>query len=101
MPFSTFKKLFPQVKMEQLTKHKDKSVIVQTYDKCISQLWVHIVSIRHRDKQKVCRFFVVPGNGLVLLGKLDIKLLHILSVKCSKIDLHIQSRDINEQQKEK
>ena len=39
-------------------------------------------TVRLRDKDKIprCGFFVVPGNGLVLLGMTDIKLLDILKI---------------------
>ena len=57
--------------------------------------------IKHKNKQRLGRFFVVPGNGQALLGMLDIKLPDILNVKCSTVDTQVQSRNINKQHLEK
>ena len=38
------------------------------------------VRLRYRDKIAKCRFFVVPGDGPVLLGMPGIELLDILKV---------------------
>ena len=51
------------------------------------------VQIKHKNKQVTCEFFVVHGNGLASLGMTDIKLLDILSIKCSTIDLLQRDRD--------
>ena len=41
------------------------------------------VKIEHKNKNKMCKFFVVPGNGQALLGMPDIDVLNIIS-----IDIH-------------
>ena len=39
----------------------------------IEELHVCTVKLRHKDKVARCRFFVVQGDGSVLLGMLDIE----------------------------
>ena len=62
--------------MEQLAKHKDKNVVLQTYDKTgIAYLGVWNITIEHKDKKGICIFFVLPGNGPALLVIPDIEML--------------------------
>ena len=58
MPLNIFKILYPGATMEQLAKHKDKCITLQMYNKSsILQLEVWTVTIKHNNKQKLCRFF--------------------------------------------
>ena len=60
---------FPRATMEQLAKRNNVSVILHTYNKTgIPQLWVCSGRVKHGNKQKACRLFIVPGNGHYLLG---------------------------------
>ena len=43
--------------------------------------------MEHNDKQKICSFSVVPGNGQALLGRPDIETLNILTVNCNTIGI--------------
>ena len=60
----------------------------------IPQFGVCSVIIKHKDKQKLCKYYVVPENGPALLEISDIEILDILSVKCSIIELHRQTWEI-------
>ena len=85
MPLNVFEILFPIATVEQLIKHKDKSVMLCTYNKtCIPQLGVCSVNIKHKNKQKLCRFFVVPVGSPALLGMPDIEALVILSMSAAQ-----------------
>ena len=67
--------------MAKLANYKDKKVILHTYNKSsIPQLGVYRVNIMHKDKQKPCRFFAVPGGQPLLLGMPDVEKLELL--KC-------------------
>ena len=46
----------------------------------IEELGAYTVGSRHEDKIARCRFFLVPGDGLMLLGMPDIKLLNLLKI---------------------
>ena len=47
----------------------------------------------------LCIFFVVPGNGPALLGMIDCKQLHLLSIHCQTINNQHNGRQTNEQTK--
>ena len=73
MPVSTFKNLFFRANMKQLSQYKDKkhqSAYLQ--QKSIDQLECATYIIKHKDKQRLCRLFVVPGNCPALIGMPDI-----------------------------
>ena len=70
MPLHIYKKLFPSITNEQLATTKNKNVPLKTYNKTtITQLGTCTVTVENNNKKKKCRFFVVPRNGQVLLGK--------------------------------
>ena len=75
MPISIFKNLFHKAAMPHLE--------------------VCIMTIKHKDKQRLCRVFIFPRHSPPLLEMQDIKLLDILSMKCSTIDPQTEVRDIN------
>ena len=51
----------------------------------------------HKDKQKPCRFFVVPGESPALLGMMDVETLELVSVNCNMIELDWMNRQSKEQ----
>ena len=64
MPICPFRNVFPRVRIEQLTKHKDRNIILCMSNKTnIPQLGACIMIIKHKDKHKAYTFFVVPGNN--------------------------------------
>ena len=51
---------------------------------------------REKDnKHKLCKFFVVPGNGKALLGMPDIDMLNIIHRNCNTIDTQEADRANN------
>ena len=52
----------------------------------IEQLGVCSVKLRHKDKVARCRFFVVPGDGPVLLGMPETELLGIPKIACELVE---------------
>ena len=44
----------------------------------IEQLGICLVKLGHKEKDVRCRFFIVPSDGQVPLGMLDIEVLGIL-----------------------
>ena len=64
MPLNIFKILFPEATMEHFMRHKVKSFAVCTYNKIsTTQLGVCSITRRHKNKDKLYRLFVVPGDG--------------------------------------
>ena len=53
--------------------------------------------MRHKDKQKPCRFFVGPGGRLALLSILDVETLELLCVNCNTIAPSWKNRQFNKQ----
>ena len=52
----------------------------------IAQLGTCTVSINYKDNNMKCEFFVVPGNGQLLLGMPDTAALNIINVKIDSIE---------------
>ena len=74
-------------------------MILRPYSKrSISPLGICRIQIKYEKKQLTCTVSVCPENGLDLLGRLDNKLLDILSIKCSTIDTSQRRRDISAEQ---
>ena len=46
------------------------------------------VKLEHNNIQKMCKFFVVPGNRQALLGMPDIDRLNIMKINCNTIGTH-------------
>ena len=81
MPFKIFRILFSKLTTAALHTTKNNSVILDTYNQLsIEQLCVCTVWLSQNDIDAKCRFFVVPGDKLALLGMPDIELLNILKV---------------------
>ena len=47
----------------------------------------------HKEKQKVCKCFVVPGSGPVLLGMTDVETLSVLTIRYNTIGRQLTSDD--------
>ena len=58
------------------------------------------MTTRYKDKHKVCRFFVVPRGGPVLMGMPDVEMLDFLIVKFNTLEQRRHTREINEQSRE-
>ena len=50
----------------------------------IRQLGICYIALRHKEKQKICKFFVVPGSGPALFGMPDIDKLGVLTINYKK-----------------
>ena len=80
MPLHLYKRLFPRVIKEHLTATKNKNIKLTTYSRTIiTQSGICKVKIGQNNKQQVCKFFVVSGNGQALLGMHDITMLNIIN----------------------
>ena len=89
MPLHLYKKLLPRATKEQLVATKNKIIQLKMYNKtAISQLGICKVKIQHGNAQKMCKFFVDPGNGQALLGMPDINMLNIINLNFNTIDTH-------------
>ena len=81
MQFRFFRILFLRSTMAVLNAKINRSIVLKTYNQSnIEQLSRCLVKKRHNDKCVKCRFFVMPGNDLALLGMPDIELLNIIRV---------------------
>ena len=86
MPLHMYKKLFPNIRNEQLAKTKNKNVLLKAYNKTtITQLGVCTVIVEHKNNKKKCRFFVVPWNGQALLGMPDTDALNTIKINIDSI----------------
>ena len=83
IPFRVFKSLFLKSTIAKLHTTKHNSAMLQICSQSdLEQLGIYTVRLRHRDKSIKCRFFVVAGDGLALLGMPNIDLLSILRIAC-------------------
>ena len=65
-----------------LQTHKTK-----TYNKTfITQLGTCVVTIEYKNNGRKCEFFVVPGNGQVLLGMPDTAALKIININIDSLE---------------
>ena len=51
----------------------------------ITQLGTCTVTIEHKDNKRKCEFFVVPGNGQVLLVMPDAAALKIININIDSL----------------
>ena len=73
-------------------------VVLKAYNNSnIEQCGICLVRLRHKDKVVRCRFFVVSGDGPVLLGMPDIKLLGLLNKTCNGLDQEQVGRKFDSQ----
>ena len=86
-------KVFPRSTVDLLHTTKNSLEILETFTNLyIEQLGVCSVRLRHKDNIVRCRFFVVPHDGSLLLGMLDIVLLEILNIMYEVLDQQISKR---------
>ena len=64
----------------------------------ITQLGTCAVIIKFKNSKKCCVFFVVPGNGQVLLGMPDTAVLNILKLNIDSIQVEVMSCKTNREQ---
>ena len=96
MPWYILKKIFPRVTESQLTKTIKNHIKLRTYTKAFktqnveqnihNQLGTCVVIIAYKNKRRKCEFFVVSGNGQVLLGMPDTAALNIINVNIDSIE---------------
>ena len=78
MPLHMYQKLFHTITNEHLAATKDDSIQLKTFKKTlITQLGTCRIKIEHNSKHKMCKVFVVPGNGQDLLCMPDFD--HLIS----------------------
>ena len=83
MPFKISKALLPKLTTETLCAMKNNSVVLKKYNQSnMKQFSMCTVRLRHQDK---IAGFAVPGDGPVLLGMSDSKILGILEVTCEVV----------------
>ena len=94
MPWYIIKKLFPRVTESQLMKTIKNHIKLKMYNKTfITQLGTYMVIIVHKNNRRKCEFFVVLGNGKVLLGMLDTATLNIINVNIDSIEAEDRQRE--------
>ena len=82
-----FRILFPRSATAELNTTMNESRVLKTYNQLsIEKCSRCSVKIGHNNKCLKCRFFLVPGDGPVLLRMPDIELLSIIRVMCEAID---------------
>ena len=59
----------------------------------ITQLGTCMVIISYKNNRRKCEFFVVPGNGKVLLGMPDTAALNIINVNIDSIEAEGTQRE--------
>ena len=91
MPIHIFRILFPKETKEQLAATKNESCPKNIQQNNNSTIKYLLVTINHKNKQKLCRFFVLPRKGHILLGMPDIETLYALTIKCNTVDTQKQS----------
>ena len=90
MPFYIFKKLFKNMTEEQLKRSIKGYIKLKTYNGThITQLGTCAVLVKFKNLRKQCVFFVVPGNGQVLLGMPDTAVLNIINLNIDSIQVEI------------
>ena len=97
MPWYIFKQLFPRVMEAELEKTIKKHIKLKTYNETvITQLGTCVVVINYKDNKKMCEFFVVPRNGLVLQGMPNTAALKIININIDSIEVaSMQKEDCN------
>ena len=95
MPLYLFKKLFKNVTVEELKKSIKNYITLCTYNKInIMQLGTCVVIIKFKNIKKHV-FFVVLGNGQVLIGMPDATSLNIINVNIDSIQAEIAEGKTN------
>ena len=81
-----FRKLFAYMSKEQLKRLVKENIKLKMYNGMhITQLGTCTVQIKFKNIKKRCIFFVVPGNGQVLLGMPDMAVLNLINLNIDSI----------------
>ena len=81
-----FQKLFANMSNEQLKRSVKGNIRLKMYNGThIMQLGMCAVQIKFKNIKKRCVFFVVPGNGQVLLGMPDMVALNLINLDIDSI----------------
>ena len=96
MPLYIFKRFFKDMSKEQLKCSIKSNIKLRTYNGThITQLGTCAVIIKFKNFKKCCFFFVVPGNGQVLLGMPDAAVLNIINLNIDSIQAEMVSSKTN------
>ena len=94
-----FKKLFRNTTEEQWQKSIQSPIRLKMYNKThTTQLGTGMVVIEFKNIKKRCVFFVVPGNGQVLLGMLHIAALKLININIDSIQVEMAEYKTNTEQ---
>ena len=86
--------------VEQLKGSIKSNIKLRMYNSIyISQLGTCVVTIKFKNSKKHCVFFVVLGNGQVLLGMQDMASLSILNLKIDSVRHRWQTAEQTENRK--
>ena len=86
MLWHIFKRLFKNITEAKLKKTIKRHIQLKTYNKTvITQLDTCTVTINFKNNEKRYVFFVVPGNGQVLLGMPDTAALKTININIDSI----------------
>ena len=65
-----------------MLRAETKNTKLKTYNNAtVRQLGTCYLTLMHKEKQKVCKAFIVPGSGMALLGMLNVETLGVLIIK--------------------
>ena len=80
MPITMFTKLYPKVSLETLAMTIDKSITLYAYNNTpIKQYGTCSVKVSFKDKQEICKFYVVK-HATAILGVSDSEKLGLVKV---------------------
>ena len=85
MPITMFMKLYPKISLEALSKTVDKGITLYTYNNTpIKQYGTCSVKVSFKEKQKICKFYVVE-HAMAILGVSDSEKLGLVKVNFNMI----------------
>ena len=80
MPITMFMKLYPKISLETLAKTIDKGIILFAYNNTpIKQYGTCSIKVSFKEKQQICKFYMVEHNT-VILGVSDSEKLGLVKV---------------------
>ena len=80
MPITMFMKLYPKISLKTLAQTIDKGITLYAYNNTpIKQYGTCSVKISFKEKQKICKFYVVE-HATAILGVLDSEKLGLVKV---------------------
>ena len=89
MPITMFMKLYPKTILETLAKTIDKGITLYTYNNTpIKQYGTCSVKVSFKEKQKICKFYVVE-HAAAILGVSDSEKLGLVKVNFDVIQSKI------------